>query len=173
MLEYLLHLWATPPDNFQLECPAPPPGMDPDPVGFFAPDSVGAAFSWAGYSSLAAVVVLVLITYLATTGSLSPRFVKRWWLFLLVAALACFGIAVAALWLYPTHAMVGSCATNPTAFERQLPWGLIWERAFAGLLWGSLAFTLLSVLLTRLLGNWPWSKGFFHFRGCPVPRYRP
>jgi hypothetical protein len=173
MPNYFLHLWAVPPENLELTCPAPPPGMQPDPVGFFAPDSVQAAFSWAGYISLGLVIALVLFTYLATSGSLSPRFVKRWWFFLLVSAFACFAIGAGALMLYPTQAMVNSCQTNPTDFARALPLGVVWNRAFAGLVWGALTFSLVSVLLTQLLGRWPWSQGLFHFRGCPVPRYRP
>jgi hypothetical protein len=173
MPNYFLHLWATPPENLRLDCPDPPPGVPPDPVGFFAPDSLQAAFSWAGYLSLGAVVLLVLFTYLATSGSLSPRFVRRWWIFLGIAALVCFAVAAIALRAYPTHAMLGSCETNPTAFLEPLPWGVVWNRAFAGLVWGALTFGLLSLVLTRTAGRWPWSKGLFHFRGCPVPRYRP
>lgn len=173
MPNYFLHLWVPPPETLQLDCPAPPPGLDPDPVGFFAPESVEAAFSWAGYSSLGLVVVLVFLTYLATSGSLSPRFVKRWWIAFGIAGIVCFLTAAIALRLYPTHAMTGSCTTNPTAFLEPLPWDLVWNRAFAGLIWGATTFVLLSLVLTRTLGRWPWSKGFFHFRGCPAPRYRP
>jgi hypothetical protein len=173
MENYFLHLWAPPPESLQLTCPAPPPGVAEDPVGFFAPESVDAAFSLAGYGSAGLVVVMVLLTYLATSGSLSPRFVKRWWIFLAITAAACFAIAVGVLRLYPTHAMIESCTTNPTAFLRELPWDLVWLRALAGLVWGALAFGLLSILLTRLVGWWPGSKGLFHFRGCPVPRFLP
>lgn len=172
MPNFLLHLWAPPPANLQLACPAPPPGMDPDPVGFFAPESIEAAFSWAGTASAVFVLVLVTVTYLAVSGALSPRFVKRWWVFLGAAALGSFVIAVIALRVTPTYAMAGSCSTNPTAFLEPLPWGLIWNRAFAGLLWGALAFVVLSLVLTRTLGRWPQGRGFFHFRGCPVPRFR-
>lgn len=173
MPNFLLHLWAVPPANLQLTCPAPPPGMDPDPVGFFAPESVSGAFSLTGYVSLGIVVALVLVTYLTTRGSLSPRFVWRWWIALLVTAVLCLAAAAVILHWYPTHAMIGSCETNTTGFLEGLPAEIIWDRAFAGFAWGALTFALLSILLTRTIGRWPWSSGFFHFRGCPVPRFLP
>jgi hypothetical protein len=147
--------------------------MDPDPIGFFAPESVHTAFSWVGFASIGVVILLVSAAYLATSGSLSPRFVRRWWGLLALAALLCFVIAAGVLFLYPTHAMADSCHTNPTEFLATLPSSIVWKRAFAGLIWGALAFFLFSVALTRSLGRWPWSAGFFHHRGCPVPRFLP
>jgi hypothetical protein len=113
------------------------------------------------------------MTYFATTGSLSPRFVKRWWIFLAIAAVACFATAAIVLRGYPTHAMLGSCTTNPTGFAKNLPWDRVWLRAVAGLVWGALAFGLLSIVLTRTVGRWHGAKGLFHFRGCPLPRFLP
>ena len=174
MPNYLLHLWATPPEALVLTpCPAPPPGTEGDPAGLFAPESVETAFRLAGYSSLAAAVLVVAIVYLVTSGSLSPRFVRRWWFGLGAAAALSFVIPLLVLSTSGTHALPGSCSTNPTAFLHPLPWSIVMERALAGLVWGFLAFTLLSVVFTRTLGYWPGSKGFFHFRGCPVPRIRP
>jgi hypothetical protein len=173
MENYFLHLWSPPPETLQLTCPAPPPGAAPDPVGFFDPASVQAAYSLAGYVSVGLVVLLVLATYFLTTGSLSPRFVKRWWIFLSAAAVACFAAAFVILRGYPTHAMLGSCTTNPTAFAEQLPMDLVWLRSLAGLVWGALAFGLLSIVLTRTVGRWHGARGLFHFRGCPVPRFLP
>jgi len=174
MQNYLLHLWAPPPVNLRLEaCPAPPPGEPVPPPGLYAADSVAAAFSLTGWISVVTIVLLVLLTYLLQSGSLSERFVKKWWGMLAIAVLLCAVIALVVLRVFPTHAMAGTCPTNPTAFAAPLPWNVIVDRAIAGAAWGSGAFTLLSIVLTRTLGYWPGAKGFFHFRGCPWPRFKP
>ena len=67
----------------------------------------------------------------------------------------------------------GSCTTRPAAYRVELPASLLTDRMFAGLLWGMLAFTLLSLVGTQLLGRSRLAGGFFHYRGCPVPRWNP
>jgi hypothetical protein len=54
-----------------------------------------------------------------------------------------------------------------------IPASLLMDRMFAGLVWGALAFLLLSLLATRVLGLSRLAGGFFHYRGCPWPRWNP
>ncbi len=72
-----------------------------------------------------------------------------------------------------TRALAGSCETNPDPFLAVLPWSEILGRGLAGAVWGLLAFALLSLVLTRTAGLFPWSRGLFHHRGCPYPRLSP
>ncbi|MEJ7811620.1 MAG: hypothetical protein WKG32_14505 [Gemmatimonadaceae bacterium] len=170
MPNYFFHLWAPPPADLALSCPVPAPGEPVDPGGFFDPATVAGAYSAAGWISLAAALLLVVLCYQLTAVSTGPRFTKRFFLFWLVTALTCFTIPVLVLRTWQTHALAGSCETNPEPFLVPLPWSVILNRGFAGLAWGLLAFFLLSLLLTRSAGRFPWAGGFFHNRGTPWPR---
>lgn len=170
MPNYFLHLWATPPASLVLDCPPAPPGATNDPTGFFDPGTVDAAYSAAGWGSLVVVLLLVLLCYLLTEMSTGPRFTRRWLLFLVVAAVVCFAVPLGVLRAWPTHSLAGSCELFPDPFPAKLPWNEIVNRALAGLVWGLLAFVIVSVLATRIAGRFPWSGGFFHCRGCPWPR---
>jgi hypothetical protein len=170
---FLRTLLGLAPPNLALACPPPAPGETRDPTGFFDPASVSAAFQAAGWVTAGLVVALVVVCYLANSTTVGPRFVRRWWMFgiatVFVAALA--GGAVVALW--PTHALASSCETLPTAFARHLPLNVVLNRAFAGLLWGAVLYFLVSALLAWTVGLVPSAgNGFFHNRGCPVPRWR-
>jgi len=174
VLDWLLHLWAAPPDPLEFSpCPPAPPGGQADPIGNFDPETVSAAFTTAGVASAVAVLLVVLLCYLATSKTLSPGFVKRWWLFGGLASLLAAIVPAAVLRLWPTRAAAESCTTLPTAFPLDLPWDIIIERAVAGLIWGAFAYVILSLLLTKTLGRFPAAGGLFHNRGCPHPRFRP
>lgn len=173
MTDFLLHLWAGPPARLPVACPAPPPGEPLPPPGEFDPSTILAAYSAAGWLSLVAVVLVVLVCYLFTTGSTSPRFTIRWFVFLGIAAVVAFAVPVVVLRVWPTRALANSCLTNPTAFTVTMPWDVVISRGLAGIVWGVLVFTLVSILLTRTAGRWPSAGGFFHHRGCPWPRFAP
>ena len=173
MWQSLLHLWSPPPTNVRLPCPPPAPG-DPPPVdGFLDPVPVAAAYGWTASASLVAVLLAVLLCYLAYADSLNTGFVRRWYGFLASAMAAGALIPVLVLSLAPQQAMAGSCETNPLAFAASFPDALIVDRAMAGLVWAGVAFCLASLLLTRVAGWHPASRGLFHNRGCPWPRWNP
>jgi hypothetical protein len=172
MPPFLLHLWANPPTDLALMCPAPPPGDPIPPPGFFDPATVSAAYGAAGWASLGAVILLVLCCYLLTRSSLGPGFVKRWWIFLAIAGVVGFLVPLGVLRFWGTRALAGSCVTNPNPFAATLPWSEILDRSVAGLVWAPLAFLIFSLLFTRTAGWLPQSGGFFHNRGCPWPRWR-
>jgi hypothetical protein len=173
MWQSLLHLWSPPPANLRLACPLPAPGEPVDPVGFFNPGPVAAAYGWVVWGSLGAVLLAVLLCYLTYGSSLNTGFVRRWYAFLLAAALAGALVPVLVLTLAPQHALADTCDTNPLPFRAELPDALLVERAGAGLVWAALAFCLGSLLLTRIAGWHPASRGLFHNRGCPWPRWNP
>jgi hypothetical protein len=174
MWKYLVHLWATPPSSLSLNCPPPPDGQTPDPLGFYDFDSVTAAFNAAAVVSAAIVVLAVVICYWFTSATLGPRFVRRWWIALATAAL----LTPVSVWVVlrraPTTALAGSCETSPDAFSVILPFGTMLSRSLAGMLWAILAVVLLSSLLTATIGRIPHVRnGFFHNRGWPWPRILP
>lgn len=171
MPDFFWHLWAGPPTNLSLACPPGAPGA-PATSGFYDPDTVRAAYEMASWATLVAVVGLVLICYLATRTSLGPKFVHRWWLFGVLTAAAGFVVSLLVLRGWDTRALANSCPTNPTPFLATLPWSEILQRGLAGLVWALIAYVLLSAAATWTVGWLPLSGGFFHNRGCPVPRFR-
>lgn len=174
MWQYLLHLWASPPANVALTCPAPAPGESPDLYGVFDPVPVNTAYQWTAVVTALLVLLAVLACYLLYRSSLSRRFVRRWWVALLVTAVIGALVPLAMLYLaVPQHALAGTCETNPLPFPETFPLGLALNRALAGFFWSALAFLVFSLLLTRAAGWHPASGGFFHNRGCPWPRVNP
>jgi hypothetical protein len=173
MWQYLQHLWSPPPANVPLACPPPAPGEAPDLNGFFDPGPVAAAYSWIFWASLAAVLLSILLCYLAYSSSLSRGFVRRWYGFLIGTMLACALIPVLVMYLTPQYALAGSCETNPLPFAADLPGSLMFMRATAGFVWALFAFVLFSWIFTFVAGRHPASGGFFHNRGCPWPRRNP
>jgi hypothetical protein len=174
MWKYLLHLWAKPPLDLPLTCPAPAAGQPPDLSGAFDPDSVVAAFQNVSIVSALIVLLLVLACYQMTRSSLGRTFVIRWWVFVGFAAGLCALAAFALLTLAPTRALEGSCDTNPTAFVAALPGSIVLARSIAGLVWAFPAFAIMSLILTQTAGRFPSLRnGFFHNRGCPWPRFLP
>lgn len=173
MPNYLLHLWSPPPTSLNFACPPAPAGIEgANARGFFDPATIDPGYSAIGYLSVALVIALVLLCYLWTATSTGPRFTRRWGLFLLLTGIVCFA-ATFLLRLWPTMTLADTCLAGQAPFRLPLPWSVILDRALAGFVWGLLVFVLLSLVLTRSLGRLPWSKGFFHNRGCPWPRLNP
>lgn len=173
MWRYLLHLWALPPLSARLECPAPRAGEAADPGGLYNAVQVMGVWRTIAISSIAVTLVIVLLCYLMPRASLSARFVKGWYACLAATAAFCFLVPYVVNALTPVTARSGSCTTRPAAFLVHLPFDLVFPRMLAGVVWGVLAFTLLSLLFTRVLARWPAAGGFFHYRGCPWPRWNP
>jgi hypothetical protein len=168
------HLWAWPPSTLTLVCPVGPTGVAASAPGFYDPVSVAAAYRLTAFASLAVVVLGVLGCYTLLNGnSLGSRFVKRYWMWWFGVGFACAGVVWGVLGTAETVAMANSCETNPGPFPVALPALTIANRAAAGFIWGMLSFYLLSFLSTRSLGTIAHpANGFFHNRGCPVPRLK-
>ncbi len=169
----LLHLWALPPVDARLFCPPPVSGEPVDVSGAFEPGRLAAMWAMIAAVTTAGVVLLVAGCYQLPRNSLSARFVGRWYGWLAGAALFSALVPPAVAVLMPARALAGSCMTNPAAFSVYLPLDLVLPRAAAGALWGMAAFLAVSLVATRLLGRGPWAGGFFHYRGCPWPRWSP
>ena len=163
-------LWPGPPSDLPLTCPPPPPGEPIDPTGFFDPAVLEKAYSTANAAVLALAVLLLVLCYLWTSSSLGPRFVRRWTLFVVGTALAALVAATAIVALWPARALANSCETNPEPFAARVPFWEALQHGMSGTLLAVLAFVVLSLLLTRLAGRYPWTGGLFHYRGCPWPR---
>jgi hypothetical protein len=161
--------WPAAPTDLSLNCPAAPPGANPDPTGIFDPSALGAAYLYANIASLVAVLVAVGACYLMTRTTLGPRFVARWWLFSAVASLLC-ALSATIVRYYPTVAFAGSCENNPEAFPMQVGWDVVLARAAVGLGWGLVAYFVASLVLSQTAGRARWGGGFFHNRGYPWPR---
>lgn len=174
MWNYILHFGVEPTGNLNLICPDPAPGQAASAPGLYDPASVSAAFSHVALWSVVAVALFVVLCYQMTRASLGPRFVKQWWLWLAGSSVACAVVAFAVLATAHTTAYPNSCSTNPLPFDAPLPDNLVMLRVVVGLAWGAVAFIVVSLLLTRTLGWVPSAKnGFFHNRGCPLPRVTP
>lgn len=173
MLLWLFHLWALPPVGARLECPPPQAGDPADPSGLYNAAEVAARWQMMAAVSIALVVALLLGCYLLPRASLNRGFVLRWWGAWGLAGGLCFFVPLAVGQLSSVHARAGSCSTRPAAFPVEIPFDLLLPRMLAGLVWGLLAFAVISLLATRLMGRWPGTGGFFHYRGCPWPRWNP
>lgn len=171
VLDYLVHLWAVPPVGLQLPCPAAAAGQTTNLFGSFDDNSVRAAFATAGAWSAIVVAAMIFGCYFLTRKSSGPGFDKRWVVFGLFASALCFVVAYGALHFAHTTAMAQSCESNPSAFAWPLPAGVVMSRAIAGLVWGALAFFVLSIVMTAVAGWYPSMRnGFYHNRGTPWPR---
>ncbi|HEX8361781.1 MAG TPA: hypothetical protein VF613_16810 [Longimicrobium sp.] len=173
MLHWLLHLWAQPPVGARLECPPPLADDPPDPGGLYNAAEIAARWQMMALVSIALVVLLLLGCYLLPRASLNRGFVVRWWGTLGLAGVLCLFVPLAVGGYAPVHARPGSCSTRPAAFPVEIPVDLLFPRMIAGFMWGLLAFAIVSLLATRLLGRWSGAGGFFHYRGCPWPRWNP
>ncbi|HYH79616.1 MAG TPA: hypothetical protein VEX86_07455 [Longimicrobium sp.] len=174
MLLWLLHLWAHPPIGAMLVCPEPRTGEVRDPGGLYNAAEIATRWQVMAGVSFAVVIGLLLFCYLVPRASLNRGFVVRWWITWAVSGVLCLIVPLAVGLLSPVHARAGSCSTRPAAFEIPfIPFDLLLPRMVAGLMWGLLAFTIASVLATKLLGKWSGAGGFFHYRGCPLPRWNP
>jgi cytochrome bd-type quinol oxidase subunit 2 len=140
-------------------------------TGTFDDTTVRAAFDSAAGWSAAAVVVVILVCYIATRKSSGPRFDRRWLFSGIVAVVLCGIASYASLHFANTTAMAQSCGSDPNAFPWPLPGSVVSNRTVAGLLWGALAFIVGSIVFTAAFGWYPSMKnGFYHNRGTPWPR---
>ena len=174
MLNYFVHLWAGPPTDLLLSCPAPTDGQPPDLQGFYDILTVNGAFTRVVLVQSLLVCVLVTVCYSMSRYSTGSAFIKRWWTFLGVNVVLTAIATWVSLRAYQTRALAGSCETNPDAFRIGLPTEMIEQRTIAGAVWSIGAFVILSLILTQVLGRVPTKgNGFFHNRGCPYPRILP
>jgi hypothetical protein len=175
MWRYFLHLWALPPVDAHMGCPPPLPGEAIDPFGFYDATRILDVWSWIAWISAGGIVLIVLTCYLLPRASLSARFVRGWYACLVAAMLFCFAVPFVVGRFSPMTARAGSCTTRVAAFAVPLPFDLLFPRMLAGLLWGFLAFIVVSLFFTQFVarGAGPRAGGFFHYRGCPVPRWNP
>jgi hypothetical protein len=173
MLLWLLHLWAQPPVGARLECPPPRVGDSYDPGGLYNAAEIAARWQVMAFASIALVVALLLGCYLLPRASLNRGFVVRWWATAGLSGVLCLLVPLAVGMYSPVHARAGSCSTRPAAFEAPIPFDLLLPRMLAGSMWGLLAFAAASLLATWALGRWSGAGGFFHYRGCPWPRWNP
>lgn len=173
MWEFLLHLWAGPPVDAIIPCPAPIPGEPIDPGGLYDAAELTAVWGYMAAASAAAVLLALLVCYLAAGGSLRRSFVLRWYGTLAGVIAACALLPLLIGKVIDVQSRGGSCTTRVATFAVDIPLDLLWQRMFAGALWGGIAFVLLSLVFTQLLGRTPAAGGFFHHRGCPWPRFNP
>jgi hypothetical protein len=173
MLLWLLHLWALPPVGARLACPPPRADEPPDPGGLFNAAEIAARWQMMAGVSIVVVGALLLGCYLLPRASLNRAFVVRWWATVGLSGMLCLAVPLAVGLYAPVHARAGSCSTRPAAFAAEIPIELLLPRMIAGLVWGVLAFALLSLLATWMAGRWSGAGGFFHYRGCPWPRWNP
>lgn len=174
MWKWLLHFGTIGDyNNVSFTCP-PDPSGGAATLGFYDGVSVASAYDILAAASIAAVLVIVLAIYMGTDKALGPRFIKRWYKGLAIAAVVCGILGYAVLSIAPTHAFGGTCPSNPAPFPLRLPASLIVWRTLAGILWGAVAYFVFSIVLTATAGRFASLKnGFFHNRGCPLPRLVP
>ena len=171
MWQYLLNLWATPPVNLELACPVSPSGAATNVTGYFDNASVVDGYTLAAAASAAVIALGVCACYLLTRKTLGPGFKTRWLVFLIGSGLLSGVAAFFVLQNAPTHALAGTCESNPAPFAVALPMSKIMIRSVAGAVWGWLAFILLAWACTFTIGRWAGlHNGFFHNRGWPWPR---
>jgi fumarate reductase subunit C len=172
MWDLFLHLWAAPPTQLSLTCPAGAPGQTTNPTGNFDERTVQAAYSIVATESFVVVLLLVVACYGVTRMSSGPRFTRRWLGFWCASVVLVAAVVGLQLHLAPgTTAEVNSCESNPAAFPVPLPMATVMLRTLAGGAWAAFAFPLLSVVLTQTFGRWATlGNGFFHNRGTPWPR---
>lgn len=171
--KHLLHLGALPPLSLPLICPAPQPGERLDLLGRYDPAALVSFWNLVAIVSVVGVALLVLACYQLPRRSLGPGFVRGWYACLGGAALYAAAVPPAVAALVPVRAMAATCAAHPLSFPVHLPMDALVPRMLAGAVWGVLAFTAASLVATRLAGQGPWAGGFFHYRGCPWPRWSP
>ncbi|MEP6620001.1 MAG: hypothetical protein ABJE47_11825 [bacterium] len=163
---------ATEPSQFA--CPVAAQGQTTNALGDYDQSSVSSAVHASAAVWGLALIMLVCVCYNWTRLSMSPRFVFRWWIFLAIGAVVGAIAVYATLSWWPTIALANSCQSDPRAFPIALPSGFVWTQVWAAMIYGALMFAVLSVVFTAILGRFAHqANGFFHNRGCPLPRALP
>ena len=161
-------------ERAQVTCPPPAQGQTSNSQGDYDPVTVANAVHASGAAWAICIALVVIACYNWTRLTMSPRFVMRWWLFVIVAAGTGAAVVATVLRFWPTTADANACQSDPRAFPAPLPGDFVWAQGFAGALYGVVLFAVLSVAFTWLLGRFAYEKnGFFHNRGCPIPRALP
>jgi hypothetical protein len=162
------------PDQLQLSCPPAATGQTTNPNGSFDLATVSAAVHASAAALGLALLLLVFWCYSWSRGSLGPKFVRRWWTFTLSSLVVGAAVVWVVLSYWPTTALPNECQSDPTAFRAPLPSDFVMGQTLSAAFFGLLFFMILSVLFTQTIGRIPRLKnGFFHNRGCPVPRFLP
>ena len=162
------------PDQLSLSCPPAAQGQTTNPIGDYDVESVAGAVHAAAAVWIAVSTLLVILCYQWRRGSLGPVFVKRWWMFLFTSVLAGATAVYGTLRYWPTTALANSCQSDPRAFPVPLPGDFVADQTLAAAILGILLYVVISLFLTGTLGRVPrLGNGFFHNRGCPMPRFLP
>ena len=158
----------------QFTCPVAAQGQTTNPLGDYDQSSVSSAVHASAAAWGLSITMLVVICYNWTKLSMSPRFVVRWWVFLIVGPIIGAASVFLTLSNWHTTAVANACQSDPRPFPIALSSGFIWEQVWAATIYGVLLFILTSVVLTALAGRIAHqNNGFFHNRGCPIPRALP
>jgi hypothetical protein len=163
--------WKPPPGLIAL-CPVTSPGA-PAGTGFIDPVSLSGPYRLTGLLWSAAVLLLVLVCYLTARASLNRGFVVKWYLYWLATIVLAALIPLAVLSLAHPMALAGSCEGIDAPFATKLLFDQILPTMVSAAGWAAVAFPLLSLAGTQLAGRHPASRGFFHYQGCPWPRWNP
>lgn len=159
------------PDQLTLSCPPAAQGQSTNPTGDYDVQTVASAVHAAASAWITVLTLLVVVCYQWRRGSLGPAFVKRWWGFAVASMVVGAGVVYGALGFWPTSALANSCQSDPRAFPTRLPGDFVAGQTLSAFLLGLLLFVALSVVLTLTIGRIPrLGNGFFHNRGCPLPR---
>ncbi len=169
MLQSVIYAWKVT-GSIGVNCPG---GYAGKSKGFILRESVEAAYHLNAFAWAAAIVVLVLACYLTASASLDRGFVVKWWMYWAAAVLVGFLLPLAVLSLVPLKLAAGSCGALRAGMPVHMSLIQILPSMVAWAIWAFAAFPLLSWLFTRLAGWHPASRGFFHYRGCPWPRWNP
>jgi len=162
-----------PPQTLKAKCPPLPPGVSGTTTGQISPGSLSGSYHLAGALWFAAMLVLVLACYLTARSSLNRTFVLKWYTFWVGAVILGAAIPLAVLSFAHPTLIPGTCSAIRTAIGTSLAFEQILPTMLAAAGWAFAAFPALSLLLTWVAGWHPASGGFFHYRGCPWPRWNP
>jgi len=168
MLQSVIYAWKVT-GSISVNCPGGFSGKS----GYVLRKSVEAAYHLNALAWVVAIVLLVLACYLTAQASLDRGFVVKWWMYWAAAVLVGFLLPLAVLSLAPLKLAAGSCGAARAGMPVHMSFTQIFPSMVAWAIWALAAFPLLSWLFTRLAGWHPASRGFFHYRGCPWPRWNP
>lgn len=169
MLQSVIHAWKVT-GSISVNCPGGLPGKS---VGYIAKASVEAAYRLNALVWAVVIVALVLACYLTASASLNRGFVVKWWVYWAGAVFLGLVIPLVVLSLAPLKLASGSCGALRAGMPVHMSLTQIFPSMLIWAIWALAAFPILSLLLTRLAGWHPASRGFFHYRGCPWPRWNP
>lgn len=169
MLQTLTHAWKVT-GTISVRCPRGLPGKE---IGYIATESVEAAYRLNALIWAAVIVAVVLACYLTASASLNRSFVVKWWMYWAAAVFLGLLVPLVVLSVAPLKLVSGSCGAYRAGMPVHMSFTQIFPSMEIWAIWALAAFPLLSLLFTRIAGWHPASRGFFHYRGCPWPRWNP